>query len=105
MGRVYSEDERTRIPDIMREIDRPGPGFVPCLLTFMGCGNAKWLLFLPLNPKIPEVEIVINHPWTGEAVALRYRGNHSKRQNVTVFVQEKEKPVNHYSGGGHGLFT
>lgn len=76
----------------MKEIDLPDPKWTPCLLTFEGCGNVKWLVRLPVNQgPIKEVNIIINHPWTYEQVDLKYKGQHPKRPEVFIFTQD-EKP-------------
>jgi hypothetical protein len=90
----------------VKTINTIDPTWAPCICEFQGCGNVLWLLRLPLNPKVPEVEIVLNHPWHEEPVALKYKGNYQKRQNVLKFVQVDPSPIYpKYTGGGHGLFV
>ena len=76
----------------MRTLDKMEGEWPFFLISFEGCGNAIWLVKLPINmgPK-KETHIELNHPWTHEMVSLEYRGQMKKRHEVAIF-QQKERP-------------
>lgn len=90
----------------MKEVDHMNPHDLPCLLTFEGCSNAKWLVRLPINPLKPVLEILINHPWHEQPVALKYAGQSKARPEVHLYTQVNPEPIYpKYQGGGLGMLS
>lgn len=74
----------------MKHIDEPQPGWVPCLFKFIGCGNASWLIHLPINKPGAPVETVLelNHPWTHQVVQLEFAGILQVRKPIYKYTQK-----------------
>ncbi len=90
----------------MKEVTKIDPNWPPCAIEFEGWDNVTWLLRLPLKQNVTDLELILNHPWHGHPVAIKFRGVHKKRSEVNLYVQEDPNPVYpQYNGGGHGLFV
>lgn len=79
----------------MRTINDIDPNWTTCKIDFEGCGNASWLVKLPVNnPNGPtELELQLNHPWTTEIVTVKYAGRHKKRPEVHLYKQVPKRKL------------